>query len=131
MRGAVAVLFFLIVFLTVTGSVIAQEPGSADNAVHLSSSDSLRPADEHPEAGHVDPVASVLIALSVILIAAKLGSELFERFGQPGVLGELALGVLLGNLVLINSDWNFFEALRVQPIVGTWPVVIDSLARLG
>ncbi|MEE9187043.1 MAG: cation:proton antiporter, partial [Bacteroidota bacterium] len=95
------------------------------------SSDSLRPADEHAEAGHVDPVASVLIALSVILIAAKLGSELFERFGQPGVLGELALGVLLGNLVLINSDWNFFEALRVQPIVGTWPVVIDSLARLG
>lgn len=131
MRCAVAVLFFLTVFLTATGSVIAQEPGSADNAIHPASSDSLRPADEHAEAGHVDPVASVLIALSVILIAAKVGSEFFERIGQPGVLGELALGVLLGNLVLINSDWNFFEPLRVQPIVGTWPVVIDSLARLG
>ncbi|HEX9659744.1 MAG TPA: hypothetical protein VGA18_05555, partial [Rhodothermales bacterium] len=42
--------------------------------------------------GHADPVAPVLLALFVILFAAKAGSEVFERMGQPSVLGELIAG---------------------------------------
>ncbi len=40
----------------------------------------------------------ILEALVLILVAAKLGGALFERFGQPAVLGELLAGIVLGNL---------------------------------
>ena len=83
------------------------------------------------EGGHADPVAPVLVALIVILAVAKLGSEVFERLGQPAVLGELLGGVLLGNLILLNPAWNFFEPLRAHIVQENWAVVIDSLARLG
>ncbi len=83
------------------------------------------------EGGHADPVAPVLVALIVILAVAKLGSEVFERFGQPAVLGELLGGVLLGNLILLNPAWNFFEPLRAHVVQENWAVVIDNLARLG
>ena len=83
------------------------------------------------EGGHADPVAPVLVALIVILAVAKLGSEIFERLGQPAVLGELLGGVLLGNLILLNPAWSFFEPLRAANIQENWAIVIDSLARLG
>jgi Kef-type K+ transport system membrane component KefB len=82
-------------------------------------------------AGHADPVAPILLALVVILAAAKLGSELFERLGQPAVLGELVAGVVLGNLVLLVPEWTFWEPLRAASIEEHWAVVIDSLARIG
>jgi len=82
-------------------------------------------------AGHADPVAPVLVALLAILIVAKVGGEVFERLGQPAVLGELVGGVLLGNLVLLNSSWSFFEPLRAVVLQENWAVVIDSLARIG
>ncbi len=34
------------------------------------------------------------------MVCAKLGAEVFERFGQPGVLGELVVGMVLGGLGL-------------------------------
>lgn len=83
------------------------------------------------EGGHADPVAPVLLALVAILVAAKLGSEIFERLGQPAVLGELLAGVFLGNLILLNPAWNFFEPLRAANIQEHWAIVIDNLARLG
>jgi Kef-type K+ transport system membrane component KefB len=82
-------------------------------------------------AGHSDPVVPILLALIVILGTAKLGSEVFERLGQPAVLGELLGGVLLGNLILLDPSLDYFEPLRVSIIREHWAVVIDSLARLG
>jgi Kef-type K+ transport system membrane component KefB len=83
------------------------------------------------EPTHQDPVAPLLLALIVILAAAKGGGELFERLGMPAVLGELVGGIIIGNLVLINPAWNFFEPLRVLSIEAHWAVIIDGLARLG
>lgn len=77
--------------------------------------------DKH-EVGHADPIAPVLYGLIVILLAAKLGGEVFERFNQPSVLGELIFGVLLGNLALANI--NFFDFLRTDNF-------IDIFARVG
>lgn len=45
-------------------------------------------------------LASVLLDLFVILLAAKLGDELFKRLGQPGIIGEILAGVLIGPSVL-------------------------------
>ncbi len=47
---------------------------------------------------HADPVASVVAALAVLLLAGKLGGELATRAKQPAVLGELMAGIVLGNL---------------------------------
>src|SRR5712692_1032615 len=42
----------------------------------------------------------IILDILVVLIAAKLGGEIAERLGQPAVLGELALGVVVGPSLL-------------------------------
>jgi len=71
---------------------------------------------------HHDPVAWIALTLAAILIAAKIGGDLAARVGQPAVLGELLIGVLLGNLGLFG--FTGFEAVKSD-------VMIDMLARLG
>jgi Na+:H+ antiporter len=72
--------------------------------------------------GHADPIAFVALALAVILGMAKLGGHLAERIGQPPVLGELLVGVLLGNLHLLGITG--LETVKANSTV-------DALARLG
>ena len=72
-------------------------------------------------AGHgLDP--SVLIGVAVMLVAAKLAGELFERMEQSSVLGELFAGIVLGNLVIFGI--NAVEPLKTD-------VTIAALAELG
>ncbi len=71
---------------------------------------------------HADPLATPLIALALILLAAKLGGDLAVRLGQASVLGELIAGVLLGNLDLLgfaHVEWIAEDE------------VLDIFARLG
>jgi Kef-type K+ transport system membrane component KefB len=42
----------------------------------------------------------VLLGLFILLLAAKLGEEVFRRVGQPGVVGELAGGFIVGPYAL-------------------------------
>ncbi|MBI5104362.1 MAG: cation:proton antiporter [Solirubrobacterales bacterium] len=46
------------------------------------------------------PVAGLLTDLFVVLLAAKLGDELFQRLGQPGLVGEILAGIVIGPAVL-------------------------------
>ena len=78
-----------------------------------------------------DPFLKVLVYLVVILAAAKLGAELFERIGQPAVLGELIAGVILGNLVLVSRGWTFFQPLRADVLTDHAAIGIDILAKIG
>jgi Kef-type K+ transport system membrane component KefB len=82
-------------------------------------------------AGHSDPIAPTLLALFVVLIAAKLGGGFFEHLSLPAVLGELIAGILIGNLVLIYPGWSYLEPLRATPIQENWALIVESLARLG
>jgi len=61
--------------------------------------------------GHSDPIAPILFWLVVILASAKLGGDLFDRIGQPAVLGELIAGVVIGN-VLFFLGHDFMAVLR-------------------
>jgi Kef-type K+ transport system membrane component KefB len=54
--------------------------------------------------GHGPGFAIIFLWMAVLLLLAK-GVSLIERFGQPAVLGELVLGVILGNLALIGFHW--------------------------
>lgn len=53
--------------------------------------------------GHDETIPTILIALAFVLLGAKLAGELVERLGQPAVLGELLVGILLGNLGLFGG----------------------------
>jgi Kef-type K+ transport system membrane component KefB len=59
--------------------------------------------------------------IAIIILAAKL-SNLVERFEQPAVLGELLVGIILGNMAL--AGFNFFEPIRQD-------IVIRFLAEIG
>ncbi len=71
---------------------------------------------------HADPIAALLLALAVILVAAKLGGHLAAKLGQPPVLGELAAGVVLGNLTLVG--FSGFDYLKTD-------AAVDMMASLG
>ena len=63
------------------------------------------------ESGHGGgPLTTYLLGIVVILLAAKLGGEAFERLSMPSVLGELVVGMVLGNLFLIG--FTGFESLK-------------------
>ena len=49
-------------------------------------------------ASHDDPVAPILLALAMMAVAAAIGGRFMRKFGQAAVLGELLIGVLVGNL---------------------------------
>jgi Kef-type K+ transport system membrane component KefB len=57
-----------------------------------------------------------------MLILAKLGGELFERIGQPAVLGELIAGIIIGNLALFG--FTAAEPLKSDGVVA-------ALAQIG
>ena len=44
--------------------------------------------------------AQIPLSMLVVFASAKLLSELFERFGQPGIVGEILAGILIGPHVL-------------------------------
>jgi Kef-type K+ transport system membrane component KefB len=67
-------------------------------------------------------VRQTLMVLSLIIVAAKLGGELMGRLGQPPVLGELFMGVVLGNLSL-------FGITLLDPLKNSSPLRI--LAEIG
>jgi Na+:H+ antiporter len=73
-------------------------------------------AEAEESAGN-EGIAPFLFAMIAILIAAKIGGELFERVRQPAVLGELIFGVILGNLSLVGV--HLFEGLRTMPDIRT------------
>ena len=48
--------------------------------------------------GHADPVASVVLWVTLIFFFGLMGRYVAQILNQPGVLGELLMGVFLGNL---------------------------------
>jgi Kef-type K+ transport system membrane component KefB len=77
----------------------------------------------HDDVGaHADPVTPVVLALAIILAAAKLMGHLAARLGQPAVLGELLAGVVLGSVDLAGIGW--FQSIEQD-------ATIEIFARLG
>jgi Kef-type K+ transport system membrane component KefB len=60
-------------------------------------------------------VRESMMVLALIIIAAKLGGELLGRMGQPPVLGELVMGVVLGNLNLVG--FTLLDPLKTNSTV--------------
>jgi Kef-type K+ transport system membrane component KefB len=65
----------------------------------------------------MEHLAEVLRQLFVLLLAAKIGDELFKRLGQPTVIGEILAGAIVGPAALgwydINSETTLFAEIGV------------------
>jgi len=82
-------------------------------------------------AGHqAGLVEEVLVALILILLAAKVGGDIFERFGQPAVLGELIFGMVIGNSALLplGSVGTVLSNIVHDPAVDSF---VTLLAEIG
>jgi len=66
----------------------------------------------------------LILMLSAVITAAKLGGYLSLRAGQPAVLGELLVGILLGPTALNILGWPVFSAAYL-------PETIRHLAEIG
>lgn len=66
-------------------------------------------------------IVPFLLALAIVIACAKLGGWLSNRVGQPAVLGELLVGLLLGPSVINLFGLPYFEAGHVG----------DTLHELG
>jgi Kef-type K+ transport system membrane component KefB len=63
-----------------------------------------------------DGVGWNFLWLAIILLAAKVCSSLAERARLPGVLGELIIGVVLGNLGLVGI--HGLDHVAQDPVIG-------------
>ncbi|MGE0820679.1 MAG: cation:proton antiporter [Candidatus Binatia bacterium] len=79
----------------------------------------------HEASGHGGQAIQILLALAIILFAAKLGGDLMVRLGQPEVLGELLIGIILGNLTLLGlHSFEFIRQDEILPILSEIGVVL-------
>ena len=62
-----------------------------------------------------DVVGENLLWLALIILAARLFAPLAQKIGFPAVLGELLLGVVLGNLGLLG--FHYFDTVARDPII--------------
>ena len=75
-----------------------------------------------PHTDLVQLVPQTMIVLVLIIVATKFGGEVMIRLGQPPVLGELVMGVAMGNL-------NLFGITLLDPLKTSSPLAI--LAEIG
>ncbi|HUF06385.1 MAG TPA: cation:proton antiporter [Candidatus Binatia bacterium] len=65
----------------------------------------------------MDHLTEILLQLFAILVAAKVGNEIFRRLGQPTVVGEILGGVIAGPAVLgvyeVNAETELFAEIGV------------------
>lgn len=69
-----------------------------------------------PNISQIDPVAPVLIAIVFIVFAGVLGGLLMRRIGQPAVLGELLVGMIVANVGYALRN-PMLTVLREGPII--------------
>lgn len=140
----------LLAVLAIAPRLMAQtehlaEPAAA--ATHAAASASHDDTDHatvppDPNFGHLGTdltpkVLMIVLQLALILAVAKVGGWVFEKIHIPGVLGELAGGILIGPFVLgsllpvyVHGHWM---PLFPAPVGDAWPIseVLWTIAVLA
>jgi K+:H+ antiporter len=80
---------------------------------------------------HLTPhdVMTMFMSLAVLLGCAKLAAELMQKIGQPSILGEISVGILLGPTVLGHFRPQLYATLF--PSTGAMPIVLETVTTLG
>jgi Kef-type K+ transport system membrane component KefB len=64
---------------------------------------------------HLDPIVNVLLGLSIVIFAGKIGAVFANGLRQPLVLGELLAGITLASFSLLG--FNGFDFLKDNSIL--------------
>ena len=73
-------------------------------------------------------IEQVILTLVVIFALAKGASLLFAKFGMPGLIGEIILGIIIANLVI--GDFSFKEFLDLDGHTATHNI-LEVFSELG
>lgn len=75
-------------------------------------------------------ILQLLIALSIIIAAAKITGSLSAAIKQPPVVGKILIGLILGPSVLNMMGWPIFQAhgAEIAPAIGE---IIHDIAEIG
>jgi len=81
-------------------------------------------------------MGQLMIILSLLFVLAFFASAVFKRFGIPGLIGEILVGVIVANIMI--GDWSLLkDGLNViRPVPGVsdgninWDI-LEVLAELG
>ena len=65
---------------------------------------------------HSDPIAPVILGVTGILFVALIGRFGARKLGMPSVLGELLMGILVGNIAYYLS-FDLVTVLREGPAI--------------
>ncbi|WP_297515064.1 cation:proton antiporter [Thermococcus sp.] len=80
----------------------------------------------------MEAVTWLLFTIGIALILAKIGDAIIERFEFPGVLGELIMGMVLGNLVYFGLvSPHYLPIVSGQGFTTTATEISEFLAKLG
>ncbi len=77
-----------------------------------------------------DEVLSFLILVSIILITARILGEIFRKFKQPAVIGEILAGIILGPSLLGTLFPHLFATIFTSQN-GVPYKAFDGLAQIG
>ncbi len=81
-----------------------------------------------PAGGHdASVMLHILVALSLVIVCARVGGILFRLMRQPAVVGEIVAGIMLGPS-LLGHVWPSAFAFLLPPTVAPF---LDVLAQLG
>ena len=75
----------------------------------------------------MDFLLELLLAMAVLFVLARLGSMLFNRFGFPGLIGEILVGIIIANIGLTEL-LNIVDSSGDNTEIYT---VIHAFAELG
>lgn len=53
----------------------------------------------------------LLFTMAVLFVLARIGSSLVSRFGLPGLIGEIIVGIIIANLAI--GDWSLLSSLGI------------------
>lgn len=76
-----------------------------------------------------DEVLTLFLALGTLLVSSRILSELARALNQPGVLGEIIAGILLGPTVLGSLAPEFIHTLF--PPDGPVALTLDGFAKVA
>jgi Kef-type K+ transport system membrane component KefB len=75
----------------------------------------------------MEPLNTILLQLIVVLTAARLVGWLFQKMGQPSVIGEMTAGLMLGPSLLGAMSPALFELIFPPDSF----VTLNTLSRMG
>ncbi|WP_308307690.1 cation:proton antiporter [Streptomyces sp. ISL-10] len=77
-----------------------------------------------------DPLPALLVAVPVVILACQMGATLLRRLGQPPVIGEIAMGIVLGPS-LIGWVWPEAQAWLFPDAVLPYTSVLGQFGLLA